>query len=837
MSEETEKMAGNGDNKKSRALYYGGSTSRAMYYGGNSPAYSSSSYGGSYYYGGNAGQGGGTGGEEEESLMGNVSITRLFRVCLQRWVTILVFLLIGFVGAFAVYKISPIIYEASCLIEMRMRRASYTGLQSAVVDTDIGANMNEVFNTRLARLKSKEVVDLIMQQYRSDFPSSPVTDEEIIKALVSDTELELQRMSRLIQIRVRSTDAQLATDLANAYSKVVVSFTSDQNKSESELAVSWLSSMTEQQKRVLEQVDKQILEYSSLSMIDTSKREVELSQTALASVSAEVLRLESEISTATELSKTLEAIQSDPDKFGSLPANVPRTEEITATYQLLQKAITEKNALLVRYTANHPGVKVKEKEVELYKKQFAEVIYRSLETSKANLDLLRRQLAQLTPKRDELTKKLADLEQKIITSTMKLEQLQRDREVASLSYQTLLKRKAEAELAADENTAIIKPVEPAFKPKKPVLPNPLLIFSAGLFLGVLFGVFFVLMLDHLEDKIIGVGDIEHRLHLKVLAIVPHIRRQKREQIAVQVMQNKFSQYAESIAGLRNLLDSPRYHEMSKVVLCMSTQPGEGKTVTNCSLAESYAQSGQKTLLVDFDLRRPRLARIFKKHRGEYHSLSHSLMHEDNSFFPKIPVPSGYENLDLALTRVESDSNPAMLMGSTRIVEFFQWARENYDHVVVDCPPFGIVGDVMTLSSLVDSVLIMCCPDRTRFQPILHAARSLMEAGARVLGVVVNDVDFGRRSTFSTGGYSYHYAYRYHNRYGGYTYGYGSRQKDQEAQAEEAWEAEAAAAKQATEQAVASSEPTEGKKEDQSAQEKHATRSRQDRAEGSFSDDE
>jgi len=133
----------------------------------------------------------------------------------------------------------------------------------------------------------------------------------------------------------------------------------------------------------------------------------------------------------------------------------------------------------------------------------------------------------------------------------------------------------------------------------------------------------------------------------------------------------------------------------------------------------------------------------------------------------LPLPSGVENLDIILSKASSEISPASLMGSGTIVEFFKWAREHYDRVIIDSPPFGIVGDVMTLASLVDSVMIMCCPDRTRFQPIKHAARHLTESGARVIGVIVNDLDFGRRNHFSQYDYHYRYAYRYTSRYGAY----------------------------------------------------------------------
>ena len=748
-----------------RAIYYGGS-SRPVYYGGGAPvAYAGTGYGGAYYYGGI-----GSGGEEDDSLMGAVTIGRMLRVCTQRWVTIAVFVIIGFIVAFAVFKISPMIYEAESVFEMSMRRSSYSNLRPAIIDADIGSTtMDEVFNTRLARLRSRAVIDQIVSQYRTDYPSSTVTDEDLIKTLVN-SKMTLQRRSRLIRITVRSTDAELATNLANAYAKAAEMFTSDQNRAESEVAVSWLSSTTEQQKRNLERADKEMLDFRVANQLDFMASESETAQQALSKINADILGLESEITKASELRKTLEAIQSDPEKFGSLPDSVPRSLEIGTSFQLLQKTLAEKNSMLARYTANHPEVKIKEKEVEVYTQQFADVVFRALETCKANLDLLQRQLAQLTPKRDDLIKKLSDLELKMVSAKMKLEQLERERELADITYKSLLQRTREAQLASDENTAIIKQVEPAFKPTKPVLPNPLIIFPAGPAIGLLLGVLFVLVLDHHEDKIVGISDIEHRLRLKTLAVLPHVRRKKREQLARLVTDDKFSQFAEAVAGLRNLLDSPRYQEMSKVVLCMSTQPGEGKTVTSCSLAASCAQSGQRTLLVDFDMRRPRLARIFEKKQGEFNSLPHTLAKADPSLFASLAVPSGVENLDVVLSKASSEISPANLMGSGIIVEFFTWARQNYDRVVIDSPPFGIVGDVMTLASLVDSVMIMCCPDRTRFQPIKHAARTLAESGARVIGVIVNDVDFGRRNHFSQYDYHYRYAYRYTSRYAAYGQG-------------------------------------------------------------------
>jgi uncharacterized protein involved in exopolysaccharide biosynthesis len=583
MSDEHEEVQGSKAVERRRPIYYGGA-SRPLY-GVSAPAYGGGADGGgayggnAYYYGSGVGVGNA---DEEDSLVGSLTIGRILRVCSQSWITILVFVIVGVLTAFAVFKVSPIIYEASSKFKMSIRRPSITGRTPAIMEMDTGT-MDEVFNTRLASLRSRDVFKQIVTQYRSEHPSAPFSDEELSRTL-SGSKMTLQRRSTLILVTVRSTDSQLAADLANSYAKVAELSTTDQNKNESDSAIAWLSSTTEQQRRTLERADKEMLAYRQANQIGLMASEISMAEGALTKITSDMIEIESKVLNATELRKTLETIQGDPEKFGTLPESIPRSMEIGVAYQTLQKSLAEKNSLLARFTANHPEVKVREREVEIYKQQFADVVFRALETAKANVDLLQRQLAQLTPRKAELMKAISELELKIVSSKMRLEQLERDRKVADEQYQALRQRTQDALLASDENTAIIKQVEPAYESKIPVLPNPLIIFSAGPFLGLLLGVLFVLVVDHQEDKIVGIADIEQRLRLKTLVVLPHVRRKKREQIARLVVNDKFSQFAEAVASLRNLLDSPRYIELSKVLLCVSTQPGEGKTITSCSIA-------------------------------------------------------------------------------------------------------------------------------------------------------------------------------------------------------------------------------------------------------------
>ena len=746
-----------------KPLYYGTARKSPIYYGSSqSPAYGG---GAPYYYGGGA-YGGQAPGQDADSLVGTITLGRVLRVIAQRWISVLVFLLIGLVAAFAVYRISPTIYEAKSEFTMDTRtRKTSAGLDAGIDFSTDGNSYEEIFNTRLSDWRSDKIVTKIVQQYRANYPASTVTDKEIMETLGS-SELELIRHSRLITIAIRSTTASLAASLANAYAEAIESFTDDENKARCDKAVSQIHEAVEKQRRGDQDIAKNLLEFRTKNKIDDLNAEREILQQSLQKTTADVLQLRSKVTEATEWEKVLKSAQETPEDFASLPTDVPRSSEIGQAWTALQSAKMNMNALLVRFTKSHPEVKAREKELEGIRQHFVDAVSHALSTAHGNLAAYKSQLAVYEKNSEKLRQELATIGQKIVAADAGLKQLEQEKLVSSTILTDLIQKENEARIQAEQNNEIVRVGRPALVPQRPVLPNPIVIFSAGAVLSLVLGLLFVLVLDHLEDTIVSLQDIEGRLSLKVLAVLPHVRRKKREQVAKFISENKYSQFAEAMAGLRNLLDSPRYQPISQALLLMSTQPGEGKTITSCSLAISSAQAGKRTLLVDFDMRRPRLARVWGLKIDQDHSFSHYLSRKDGARdFPSLVMPSGVEHLDVIGSLPPDNVNPASIMGSQIVPDFFKWARANYDRIIIDSPPFGIVGDVMTLASMVDSVMIMCCPDRTHFKPIQHAARSLGESGATVIGIVVNDVEMGSvGGAFAPSGHSYGYGY---GGYGGY----------------------------------------------------------------------
>jgi capsular exopolysaccharide synthesis family protein len=191
------------------------------------------------------------------------------------------------------------------------------------------------------------------------------------------------------------------------------------------------------------------------------------------------------------------------------------------------------------------------------------------------------------------------------------------------------------------------------------------------------------------------------------------------------------------------------------VLVTSTAPGEGKTVTASNLAIASARSGRRTLLVDLDLRRPRVAAVFGLD-GRDRELREALRDQRVEQFQKLPMPTKCPGLDIIATRGALHLSPAEIVGSPSVRRFFEWAENAYDRVIIDSPPFGLVSDSAVLGTLAGAVILVCRPNQSRKRALQYAARHFQNVGANVIGVVANDVETDKGFFFSS--FSYYGVY-------------------------------------------------------------------------------
>lgn len=771
-----------------KPIYYGNSKSTPIYYGvsSNRPAGASNSsvyYGGSRQYG-QYGSYGAYGGMSSPSnggdgaFVGKITLSRVLRVVSQRWLSIFVFLLVGVIVSFSVYSISPRIYEAISAFTIDINRNSGRGasvLENAMVD--YGNNYAEIFNTRQNQWRSEKVIKEVIKSYQREYDKSNATYQQIAEVL-GGSKLDLVRNSRLITISVRSQEPEMAMALANCYLKVIKSESERENIERCNEAVKQIADQAISRRKEWTKKNTELLEYKTKEKIDTLNSERDTLQMSIQQVTTAIAELERKETLLDEWEKLLTEVKNNPDSFGRLSTGVPRAQEIKTEYDAFQTASGEHASLLRNLTEESDLVKAKAQEVELTKKRFLDSVERAYAAGKTELNSTRNQLSSIRQKQVHMRAELSKVSERIAGVSSTIGSLEQEKDTCNELLKEAEKALVRAKQEAMANNEIIRTNREATLPTVPISPKTLMIFGVGVVVSLMLGIAFVLVIDNLEDTVINLSDIEGRLALKVLAILPHVNRKKREQVAKYLIEDKYSHFSETVAGLRNLLDSPRYEAVSRCMLVISTQPGEGKTITSTSLAISYAQTGRKVLHVDFDLRRPRLAKIWEVELTQDRSFSHCLQNsaaKGIDFFNLINK-TNVEGLDIVCSLPPDGVAPTTIFGASIVSEFFEWARANYDRIIIDAPPFGIVGDTVSLAVHADSTIIMCCPDRTHFKPIQYCSRTLTEAGANILGVIVNDVELTNTSAFNPGthrGYGYGYGGY------GYGYGYGYRPKDNE----------------------------------------------------------
>jgi receptor protein-tyrosine kinase len=206
--------------------------------------------------------------------------------------------------------------------------------------------------------------------------------------------------------------------------------------------------------------------------------------------------------------------------------------------------------------------------------------------------------------------------------------------------------------------------------------------------------------------------------------------------------------AEAYRALRTNLFYALVDEPPKVILLTSPGPGEGKTTTCANLGVVMAQAGKSTLVVDCDLRKPKIHRTFRlrNFRGVVDVLvgQSSMLEVCQEPFPGLKV----------LTAGPVPPNPAELLGSRRFADFLNRVREDFDYVLVDAPPVGAVSDPIILATQVDGVLLVVDAHKTRKGALRQGVRSLEAVDATVLGTVMNGVTPSRRGQDSYQAYTY-----------------------------------------------------------------------------------
>lgn len=323
--------------------------------------------------------------------------------------------------------------------------------------------------------------------------------------------------------------------------------------------------------------------------------------------------------------------------------------------------------------------------------------------------------------------------------------IQRDVDTNRALYDSLLQRFKEVGVAGGVGTNNISIVDLALVPGAPSKPNLRLNLMMGLLLGLVVGIVVAIILEQLAEAAVLPADFQRKLGVPLLGATPKLEVSAMDQALIESK----SPLSEAYFSILTSIQFSTSHGTPKSILLTSTQPREGKSTTALALALGLASVGARVLLIDGDMRNPRLHRILGKPLGQ--GLS-NLLTGDGTLEDYIE-PSGTANLSI-LAAGHIPPNPAELLSSDQIARIMNQATALFDHVVIDGPPTLGLADAPLLSRATEGVVFVVEAGRTRATQARHAIERILAVRGHFIGAILSKFDEKQM------GYGYGYGYNY-----------------------------------------------------------------------------
>jgi capsular exopolysaccharide synthesis family protein len=402
--------------------------------------------------------------------------------------------------------------------------------------------------------------------------------------------------------------------------------------------------------------------------------------------------------------------------------------------------------LRTRYMDGHPKLAACEERVESLRKDMVRELDNQVRAAQV-------ELAEALGKQQNLAKMLAASKAEgfeVNKKQIEFDRLKRESDNNQRLYDLVLKRLKDIELSGllrTSNVRILDAARPSFVPSRPNVKNSLIL---GALLGVLAGVGLGFLLEKLDNTIKTQADIEAGLGLAFLGFVPRLPDEvlAREDRDLYLFQEPKTAVAESCRAVRTNLLFMSPDKPIQSMLVTSTAPREGKSTTSINMAIAMAQSGNRVLLLDTDMRRPRLHRAFgvSNEVGISSLVVGAAKLEDaikTSVVPGLSViPCG-----------PIPPNPAELLHTQAFREVLKEVTRQFDRVILDSPPVSAVADALVLATQVDGVLMVLNASKTGRGSASQAIRGLLGVKANIVGAILNETE---RSRGGYDGYAYHY---------------------------------------------------------------------------------
>lgn len=596
--------------------------------------------------------------------------------------------------------------------------------------------------------------------------------------------------TRLIDIYYRHNDPELAAFIVNAVAQVFSKQNQEKRTGVSRKTNDFLEERVANLQSEIKAGEEKLVALNQRAGIVRKDEQTTIDIDRLTGLNKQLLDAEEARKTA---ESKYNAINNSPDRLGALvEVEMQRyiterendiRQSIIQTQRDIEKLRAERAKYLEEYQPSAPEIKEIDTQIASLNKAISDLTdnnSKDLQTFRASrakviVDDYRRQYLQAQETENKVRAAFNQqygLAQGQDQSAVAIRLLQQDIDTKREFLKNLEQNQRSNDIEAVGTDNNISQVEVAIPPDRPIAPSRLTSVLAALILSTMFGAGLALFLEYLDDSIRSTEDIEKYLGLPALAAIPSIESLQKRRLALvggnsdEAPQNQNSELlihtdsrssiAEAYRQLRTSILLSSAGHAPKSLLITSSLPAEGKTTTATNTAISLAQTGAKVLIIDADMRRPRLHGIFNisNAAGLSTLLSTELSREE--ILDTIQYDQA-ANLHL-LPSGPVPPNPAELIGSEQMAKVFNLLREEFTHVVVDSPPIASFTDGVLIASMVDGVILVVHSGKSSRQVVRRSRQLLQDVGAKVFGVVLNKVNLRSQDNY------YYYQSYYHRSY-------------------------------------------------------------------------
>jgi len=701
----------------------------------------------------------------------------------HQWLIVSFMLAVVTIVSIATFRMQPV-YVATTRIELGRENANILPFQG----TDSYDYMLDLENYIETQSKILTSETLALQTIRTgvltgqtQFPNSDPSSEALATGSLANQKpppelgaflgsLSVRRVpnSRLMDISFEATSPELAAQVVNAHIRNFIDQNRRSHYDATTSATTWLTDQLDELKIKVKNSEDARLDYERKNQIWELDDKQNLTTQRLSEISRQLIEAQGDRMRKQSLFEFAQAGDADL---------VPQIRD-SATVQDLLRRRSDLNGqyteAINQYGPNFPKVlrlqsQLKEIDQNLDREKRAVLVRLGSEYHEAQQReaLLVRTLDQQKSEANLMSGRM-----------VQYNILKRDAEANKALYDGLLTKLKEAGISAALQSSNIRVVDPAMIPSYPSRPAKARNVTLAFLIGLVGGIALAILREYMDNTVKTPDDIETLARLPSLAVVPEFedsngngRRRKTlseaignghsRQVELVAQHLPKSQMSEAFRALRTALLLSQAGHPPQVILVTSALPREGKTTAAANLAVTLAQLGDRTLLVDADLRKPGIGRLLNMNGGKHAGLSSYLAGVSSLDLVTVQHPS-IANLS-AIPTGPLPPNPADLLSSHRLADAITQLRSKFKFIVIDTPPVMAATDAVILSVKADGVLLVVRSGETPKEAFTRTRDLLVSVKCRLLGVVLNAVNSSAPD--------YYYSYRYYP----YAYGYGPQE--------------------------------------------------------------